>query len=261
MVNNYPISINFSSLKTQNFEFTVYRKKKEENEEKKGFDFYIQQRRLPINLDNQADLSDYWVSYSEQMGFEKYICHSNTNISLTLNYLNTQLVQKCYDAGLRENEDFFIYRDRKGDIYNENIVKVYFVNQSYLAGKQCVWLKAGYLEVGESFGFYSDFQFKKTKDFTDFKQVQKLSLSLNNYGYSNINYYANRYEQLIKFAKIFYSKIFLNSILDFGKQEDIENVVLNSKVYLFKDEAKGANAIDLKKLKPYKSIESRVKIY
>jgi|GEM_PF-2548827 hypothetical protein len=253
------IAINFSPLKMQNFKIKAFRRIKQYGELKEDFFFPVQQRELPILLSVLGSKEDYWITFDIQEGFEEFTCESTTNIGLTLSYLNNEILKKCKLTALLPEEEYFILKER---INNTNkIEKIYFVNSIDSSGKQCVWVKAGYLEVTKQFGFYTDFQFKKSKDSKNYIQIQKLSLSLDNHGRSNTNFYTDRYEQLKKFAATYYKRVFHKTSLEFSSLQELNVNILQNKIYQFKNKKEGNLASDLKIHKPYEGVSYETKIY
>jgi ribosomal protein S17 len=253
------IAVNFSPLKQQEFNFSIFRKIKADSEKKDIFNFSVQQRQLPIDLSKPEQKQDYWIVFEKREDFVEFSCSQNTNIALTISFLNIELENKCKNAALVLENNFFI--SKKNTDNSPKINKIYFVNQIYNSGKQCIWFKAEYLEIKNEFGFYSDFQFIKNKESRNFHEIQKLSLSLNSKGYANTAFHTDRYEQLKKFATLYYKKIFYDTILDFSGQQEIENTFLENKIYQFKNNKEGGLASDLKKEYPFASITIPSKIY
>lgn len=262
MTENNRLAINFSPLKIQDFSFKAYRKEKKQEETKDNFEFLVHHRTLPIELsDDESKKNEYWVIFTPREEFDEFLCNSFTNINVTKDYLTLQLVNRCEELNLQIDIDYFVQKNKIGGGRSESIERIYFINASHNAGKQCVWLKADFLEVSQEFGFYSDFRFRTSRGFNNFKEIQKLSLSLNQYGGQNTDFYSDRYKQLIKFSEKFYIRVFQQTVFDFSKQKLLDNTILATKTFVFANETEGKVANEMKQKGPFQSIFEKVKIY
>lgn len=246
------IAINFSQLKNQEFEFTVYRKARPNNDSKEKFPF-ARERKLP---GKDGAYASFWVSYAPGEGFEPYVCSSHTNIDLTKSYLLEQLISRCKEV-LGKND--FIVEGISVDKSSEPR-RVYFVLDNFSEGKQVVWVEPYYLKIEQKIGFLFDFKFLNNVHGVSGKVLQ-LSLSLNVQGQVNKTFYADRYNKLKSFAHTFYGRVFRDTLLDFDGNEMLECKSLSNKYYI----VGGNNEVDypqkLRTFGPFGEIKKECTIY
>jgi hypothetical protein len=255
------ISLNFFPLTQQEFTFVVYRKPYEEGTKKEIFPD-CSRRRLPNQaIDNQEPGSiyiDYWVCFKPLNGFEKFICHSKLNNALTVDFLYFLLKEKC-NQHLNKNE-FILPRGFRTKW-------VMFVLQNFSEGNQTVWLEPYYLKIDHKFGFLIDFKFESPSGSIPNRRTLQLSLSLDQEGKSNRNFYVDRFEQIQKFMQKFYRKIFPLSgdgISLFIDREllYLDAKKLNPKQYVFSNDKKSNSQYSgVKSYGPLEIIKDEPKIY
>ena len=252
------ISINFFPLSSSEFNFTVYRRLYKEGELKTNFPSCTK-RRLPI-VQGSDEWSDYWVKLDKNdlNGFDAFECHSSTNFPLSIEFLYQLLIQKCDNI---QNIDYLLSKD--GFRYHT----IFFSLHKFPEGRQGIWLEPYYLRSAKKIGFLADFKFY-TSNYVPFtKRIQQLSLSLDQYGRSNVNFYMDRYEKLEEFLKQFYPLLFPLHYAD--KEINIERNLfkvksysLRSKNYVFaENKTNKSQFIGVKNNGPLMPILSPVKVY
>lgn len=247
------LALNFSPLKTQNFQFVIYRKLKEIGEKKNSFSFEVSDRALPKNKgSNDAEFPRYWISLSPQEEFTKFEVESLTNPYLTTEYLFSNLKNRCNKV--LNSKDFYL-----DDSTFSNKVK--FVINTLNEGNQIVWVEPFYLKETKNLGFLIDFKFDKKKEQPFNKKVQRLSLSLNSENRWNKSIYADKYSFVRDFAKLYYKKVFKNTNLDFETNELLPVSYLKKKCYLLSDNKEVFSQYKLKDFGVYKQIEDPIDIY
>ncbi len=254
------VSLNFFPLDCQEFEFTVYRRRYEEHE-RSASNPGLSRYRLPDgSLDDHGKLLyfDYWVSFNEQAGLERYTCSQYTNNSLTCSYLFELLKSKC-EATLHEPRDYSVstrkFRSRRIEFTIEITPGV---------GRQIVWLEPYFLKTRQLYGFLVDFSFNEFKENTDTLAAKKLSLSLNKSGGSNRDYYSDRYDKIREFVRKYQSRVFAltdnMSLATLFSKVDADT--LETKRYIFSGgSSKASQFTGIRDIGPLRSAESAHKIY
>ncbi|MBW7943594.1 MAG: hypothetical protein H3C64_14710, partial [Candidatus Kuenenia stuttgartiensis] len=251
------IALSFFPLSSSEFKFVVYRHLCVQGDKKVDFPTCTK-RRLPINNDSN-EYADYWVSLEKDKleGFESFDCTAFTNIPLSIEFLFYLLKQSCQASQLQnysQGQDTFRH------------YSIFFTLNEFPEGKQGVWLEPYFLKSEGKFGFLADFKFYKTELASFGKRVQQLSLSLDEYGRSNTNFYLDRYEKLKEFTQQFHSRLF-----PLRYQEEVIHVekdllLLSSDLLKFKTYVFARNSTDrsqfvgLKANGPLTSISTPVKV-
>ncbi len=229
------IALNFFPLYESDFEFTIYRRLYAGGEEKSDFPTCTR-RRLPISKDSE-DYSEYWVTLEgkDLHGFEAFECSSFTNFPLTIEFL-FQLLSKSCDSNLLQDyslgKDAFRYHT------------ILFTLHEFSEGKQGIWLEPYYLKSARKFGFLADFKFYINEGVPFTKRIQQLSLSLDESGRSNTNFYADRYEKLKEFTQRFHGKLFPLRYSDREIHVEKSLLLLNSDSLRFKTYVFANNSTD-----------------
>lgn len=224
----YPsLRLNFLPLSVQSFTFQIYRKVcSSPDEERPEDDIY--RYSLPVHADDQVR-AQFWTTFEPYSDYEAFSCSPDTNRPLTIRYLSyllltsvrANLQAKDYDIEeikFRHGLDIIVSRGPKG------------------TGR--IWLESTYLAPNAKYGFLIDFHFRKYPEMPFDREVQQLSLSLDHQGYSNKDFYADKYRKLQEFRNTYESLIFSNS-LPAGSLEieaELETVVgsrLESRRYVF----------------------------
>jgi hypothetical protein len=194
MIKNGMIKINFFPLQNQVFDFKIYRMQVPTGSEinLKSFDFSVRKYKLP--RDQQMEYLSYFTAFIQRDGFNLYISKSTDNNDLTIHYLFTKLEEIC-----KENNIEYIQK-----IKYEKRIDVVINKSSY--GKGVVSIIPSF--KGTKFGFIMDYHFSLNDGVKFDKQVQILSLSLNEEGRQNSDYYRNKYDKIFEFVNSYWDKLF-----------------------------------------------------
>lgn len=201
------ISLNHFLCSPQRFEARLFRREKNEITNPYDSD-EVRMYRLPSSpgLPNQTDpqggeYREYWVSLSNLEGMSPFQYKSHHNIYLTKFVLYKKLLDHVRNTLDSESYELGGGRFR---------LRINFVLNEKGPGIQTVWLEPYFLRHGDNrgFGFLVDFKFLLNEDADFTKEVQRLSLSLDNQYQENTNFYQDRYEMLQRFINIYYNKIF-----------------------------------------------------
>lgn len=252
------IALSFLPLSNSDFEFVVYRRSYVHGEQKADYPTSTR-RRLPISKGSDEWL-EYWVKLDDKdnQGYESFECNSSTNLPLTIEFLFHLLYQRCQSNQLEDyilNKDAFRYHT------------IFFSLYKLPEGEQGVWLEPYYLKSVRKFGFLADFRFHKNDNVPLTKRTQQLSLSLDENGKSNTNFYLAKYEKLKEFLHRFHSKLFP---LHYGQKEInvdqnflvIDSSLLRFKTYVFAhDSVDKSQFMGVKNKGPLTPITSPVKVY
>lgn len=220
--------LNFFPLSDQSFKFKVWRKEGASHDGGKASDdLYL--NSLPVDNISQARKT-YWISFASRDGFEEFSCTANYNNRLAQHYLFKLLVEKS--KSVLSEEEFFLPKSP----FKKN---VFFVLKKHPQGKEVVWLEPYYLNPSRKLGFLADFKFSKEPEVLFSKDVQRLSLSLDDNFRSNRNFYIDRYQRISDFLKRYKDRIFPlgsdgGSGIDIAASlEPVEIKSLESKQYVF----------------------------
>lgn len=246
------IKLNFLPLENQDITIEIYRKEIEGTSDKNtGFKFY----RLPKNIDDDG-WTNYYISLTPVQDFELYEYVFSLNKYLTKWYLfqifKSQLSKKHYDL------EFEFYEKGK-------IEEIQFVFKKYKEGRQIITLSSYFLEIENKFGFLIEFSFKRNPNTLFNKDVQKLSLSLDNRYRSNRNYYYDKYKIIDTFLTEDFAKI---NTLHFGNQsskiinkmQQISSKNLDKKKYIFaNNRISESQFLGIKNYGPYEKVKYDIK--
>ena len=250
---DYKILLNFISLKNQDFEFTIYRKEnKGEKKEEIGNDIYF--NTLPFK-ENSEERKNYWISFSQKEGFEKFVCKPEYNIKVAKHYLYYCLMNQVKNK-LDKNKYYIPpYKFRK---------IIYLILKNHPEGEECLLVSPYYLKAYKKLGFLIDFKFRKKRNQEFNRKVQQLSLSLDKNFKSNSNYHIDKYSRLEEFKTKFYSKIFPlqfdNNNLELESTFiSISAATLKTKTYIVgNSNESNSQFIGIKNYGPYKSLEKPI---
>lgn len=258
---NYLIDLNFLSLTSQNFEFRIYRKQREESEQGGNSDWY--RGSLPIssktNESQEAPRANYWISLNQEKGFEAFQCHCRDNHFLTKYVLQYALETQLALANLS-------YERSKTRFERAIRLKI----KEHPEGWEVILLEPYYLSVAEKFGFLVNFEFRKRESVLFSKRVQQLSLSLDEYGKSNSNFYVDRLKKVQAFVthilgrdRIFPLQGNLQQEIDIERSfYPVEAKELSPRTYIFGREREGQTQFTgLRQFGPLKPVDSPVHFY
>lgn len=232
-MNNKSIALNFLPVKSDNFSFTVYRKKfaGEKKEDLSG-GFALTRNSLPIMSGNSDMRNEYWISFEPKNGFEKFESKPEYNNKLTQKWLFFLLTKKLEKLGA----DAKLKYEKREEFRK----RLFFILEKYKEGNQTIWIEPYYLKSAKKFGFLIDFKFNKNPDALFTRKIQQLSLSLDKNFRSNRNFYIDRYNKVRNFIDNYFSDLFPlrfnNESIDVEKEFfSIDGDALDTKKYIFAD--------------------------
>jgi len=224
------IKLNFYPITPQEFEFKVWRMKYQQGER---IDVDFHRNKLPINgcINKDSEYSNYWVSFEQKEGFEEFICKQDCNNKLTQHFLFYLLHQKIKTSLIQKE---YILPD---DTFRKEL---FFVLKEHHQGKETVGLEPYFLQPNKVFGFLMNFEFRKDSNVSFSREIQKLSLSLDNAYRSNRNFYIDKNQKIQEFFNKFKDKVFP---LDLGNRNidisetpsELLTANLETKKYVFRD--------------------------
>jgi hypothetical protein len=221
------LRLNFLALKNQEFSYHVYRKACSSPDEQRA-DENVYRYSLPVQIESE-ERADYWVSFTQRDGFQAYDCTPDTNRRLSVRYLCyllTQSVQANLEADGYDLEEVTF---RQGlDVIIAHHTK----------GTERIWIEPCYLAPAHKFGFLVDFHFRTNNKLSFDREVQRLSLSLDRQGYSNKDFYADKYRKIQEFLKgsgnSVFSAVFETDTLEINfDMEAVESSRLNPRRFVF----------------------------
>lgn len=243
MMNENNIMLNYVQLINSNFSFNIYRRSYDISLKDKGY------YKCKLPTIDRKDCDEYAVVFDEQADCTSFLCSSYDNINLTKKWLMNELIKKlkceCTDT------EYFIG--------THLIPNISFVISKHKAGKCLIKLEPYYLEYNNSFGFIIDYKFQPNKGFEKSREEKILSLSIDQYGNKNKNFYADKYKYISSFIKGIMTNIFpivLEGIsIDITKAlSEITPFILNEKKYIFQKGEHNVQFQGIKELKPFASI-------
>jgi len=187
---DYSVALNFLALTTQEFWFTVYRKRCDDARTNVKPDWY--RGSLPIESGSSENLQGrrefYWISLEPVDEFDSFYCWCRDN-----NFLTKYVLQKALKTRLALTNLQYDVSTKRFE------TAIRFKVKEYPEGYEVIRLEPYYLSVASRFGFRIDFEFQKNEkvDFT--RKIQRLSLSLDENYKSNRNFYVDRYAKVKTF--------------------------------------------------------------
>jgi hypothetical protein len=173
-----PIRLNFVPLSTHAISSLIWRRPLPPNTPKpEGAMCYT----LPI-AEGADKRATYIIRLTQESGYEAWEFTDIQNRQLALRYIFELLA--CQTEERRRANCFSIHRGFQRGI-------AYTVRNTPL-GQQQIWLEPYYLSVNKQYGFLIDFHFKKADGVPYNRDVQRLSLSLDDHFRSNKNAYIDR---------------------------------------------------------------------
>jgi len=256
------IALNFFPLSQQDFSFSVYRVKYQQEKKSEGFAACFKHKLPQIPLAEIADgemlYADYWVSFVQDSEFEAYLCQPRTNDHLTVAFLFEVLKKNCKEV-LAPSE--YLIEDRF-------VRRIGFVLRQHREGNETVWLEPYFLRASKTFGFLADFEFRKYSEEPFNKKIQYLSLSLDRNFRENKNFYVDRFEKLQLFVRSFHSKLFplrysdRHSIDINTTLSRLDAPTLSMKRYIFANDKKANSQFTgIKECGPLRSVKDDVLLY
>lgn len=247
------IKLNFIKLKNIGLTLTVYRKEYE----------VVEQLTEGIHIFNLKDENEkfvqYFISFTELEGYSKYQCGLNENNDLSKRYL-FELVSKK----LATTADFGYPYKIKSSGFTQVIE---FIHQKTECGNQVVTLTPYLLKATNRFGFLIDFKFNQNPDVQFNREIQRLSLSLDNNYRSNKNFYSDKYKVVTNTLNTCIKSILPietdTQVVDFDLElEPIHSHKLNKKTYILANEKEANSQFHgIKNYGVYKKVDSVDIIY
>jgi hypothetical protein len=222
MATNF-LKTNFFSLQNQDFKIPIYKKLCIEQETKKDFSFSVKKFAL-LNTDNDTEREQYWITFDKHDNFLKSEISSLEHRYLTLLYIFLLIEIKLKSLNIPY---------QIGDKFMEVIDII--IDESEL-GKESICIKPTY--QNKKFGILLDYHFFKRMEIPHSISVQKKSLSLDQSGQANKNYYIDKFKKIDHFVTTYFNKIFTpldeNGLIEFSSNmENIESHKLETKRYVF----------------------------
>lgn len=217
------ITINFFPLENQDFIIPIYKKNCSNQETKKGFSFPV--KVFLLSSDNSSDEKEkYFITFDKQDNFLETKISSSENRNLTIWYLSYLIKRKC---------DALHFNFKVGDDFL-NVID-FIIEESEL-GQESICIFPSY--QNKKIGIILDYHFFINKNIPYSIEMQKKSLSLDNEGRSNRNYYSDKHNKTKRFLASFFDKIFKpldenSKIIFSNKMENIECDKLKIKNYIF----------------------------
>ena len=188
------IALNFFPVLSEDFAVTLYRMPFVETARPSSGDEQAVRRMLEVD----GERSLYWTLFQQAPGSTKFECPASYNVYATLDALRLALIESCRDR--LESVDFSISQGIRP--------RVEIVVERFTEGTRVVSIEPYYLRQHSKFGFLADFRFRPQEEYRGTTRARQLSLSLDSRGGSNQNHYADRYSQIMSFARSFLHRIF-----------------------------------------------------
>ncbi len=248
------IALNFLPLNSQDFSFTIYKKKWQPTDERpaKNIRYYS----LPEG-DEDENWSKHWIAYEPVQGFEEFICPCDLNSFITVEYL------------YRHTLDFISanHSDRSLEVNDKfNPRRIHLIFEKHSLGTQSVWIEPYYLKANQEFGFLADFHFHSKKIGPLSKEELRLSYSLNQYYRANTNYHQNKYEAISNVISSVLQNISIQAqeqdITVSTKFRKIHSDFLQVKEYNFGNNVRGNSQFNgLKNNPPFQELQKEVHFF
>ena len=188
------IALNFFPLATEQFSITVYCLPYIERERPRVGDEEAIRRRLNVG----GNCEPYWTLFQSMEDSTKVVCEPFDDIYVTIDALRLALIYSC-----RKKLERDCFRVIEGFRRHVEIVI-----STYPEGSQVVSLEPYLLRSRGQFGFLAEFRFRPNEEHRGTRRSLQLSLSLDRHGKQNLNYYADRYSQLVDYVAKFHERIF-----------------------------------------------------
>jgi len=252
------IKLNFLAIKPQKFNFTIWRRIFNQSEKDKQMKQRFYKTRLPKEYSDEQYL-DYLVSFKPEPEFEEFLSNSNLNNQLTLRFLFESIFEKIKNGFNNEEYEFKMKFGCE--------IKLFFKGNQF--GKEYISIQPYFLKSQGIFGLIIDFGFKKNLNIPFNREIQRLSLSLDNKYQSNCNYYLDKHDKIKLLFSQIQTKIF--PIIIFDKiyltiNSEFENLlyidILHQKNYIFSEKKLHNSQYNgLLNYGPYSNLSQPLKIY
>ena len=248
------IKLNFLPLEQSKFTFKVWRKIFTNIPKPDG----VQKRSLPKNNNNE-ERENYWVSFEQKEGYEEFLCKSEYNNYLNIDYIFHLLKIKT-KKNFSENENIIEEKIRK---------RIYFVLKHHEYGDETVWLEPYYFYPERIFGFLINYKFRVTDPKNkNMREVLRLSLSLDKNYRSNRNYYLDKFDKIQTFLKNFKDRVFpleddFQNLISINTNfQELNTKQLTSKEFIFANQQKSPSQFKgISSFGPLKELENSVTFF
>lgn len=224
---------NILTLENSDFNFSVFAKEYSQFEKNENIYFTI------IN-----DIK-YGISLSAINGFEKKEFSSYDNTELTKWYLFNLIIDNC-----KKN-------DLKFKLFTNFTKSIDIITKQDSIGAEIISIVPTYLNIHKKFGFIINYHFKKNDNVSFSIEIQKRSLSLDQNGNENKNYYIDKNLKITHFINQYFDKIFSLNNINLNKIfEKICSSRLDTKKYQFGNKQLDISQFQgIKKYGPYLPID------
>lgn len=217
------IAINFFPLEKQNFIIPTYKRICSNQESKRAFQFPVKIFSLSTGNSNK-ERSMNFITFDQQNGFVYSEISSLDNRNLTIWYLSYLITKKCKNIN---------FPHKIGDNFL-NVIDLLIEENEW--GQESICIIPSY--QNRKYGITIDYHFFKNKNISFSVEVQKKSLSLDQEGRSNRNYYSDKYDKIKRFLVSHFDNIFRplddeNKIIFSNQMDNVDCNKLNTKNYIF----------------------------
>jgi len=251
----YSVYLNFLPFASELPDYVVYRRLREDPQERRRSDGKIRAYSLPRDSANTEDRGQYWVSLEACAGFEECRISPSFNHDLT-KWVLFQCLRASAEKQLKPQE---VVVSERG-FWDE----VRFPLRLHEEGQEELIVQPYFLRATRCFGFLVDFHFRLAEGVQFSRRVQQLSLSLDKNFRRNLDYYVDRISKIKEFVDKRWAV--LGSIVLPGVDEpvtlsrDFQAVPadrLRSREYVFADDKVSRSQFNgLKNHGPLKPLES-----
>ena len=188
------ISLNFYPLRDSDFSIIVHCEDYNEAT-RPQFDGEMAKFR---NLQTGSQRHEYWTMLREFPGSKAVQCDALNNVGVGIDALREALFVRCKEE-LAADQFHTAGKFRP---------RIEIVIGEFPEGRQVMSIEPYFQRNIQKFGFLLDFRFHPVAPNIDSIPAQKLSLSLDEDGKSNKDYYADRWIQNVRFVGTYFPKIF-----------------------------------------------------
>jgi hypothetical protein len=192
VADDYRIHLNFLPVAGDIPEFRIYRKVRLKSQEERPPGDDIHCYSLPKT---QADLEDrdtYWVSYESTSGFDPFRVRAVFNQHLTTWALFRGIAEQCKEK--LQSADYWL---SGGGFWRE----IHFNMRPHDEGVEQLIIQPYQMRALGIFGLVADFHFRKNPEVSFSRDVQRLSLSLDERFRRNLDLYVDRFAKIVEFLK------------------------------------------------------------
>jgi hypothetical protein len=200
--------------------------------------------------------TNYIVSFKPKDGFEEYRLSSFDHIGLTKKLLLLKVLESL--SSIFTTYSYTHYKRLTDE-------QIEFTIEEFAEGKKVIFLTPYFFEEQNRFGFLVDFKFVKNEEMAFNKQIQRLSLSLDDNFRSNKNYYSDKFHLIQNFINTSsgdWSQITIDEqqVINISKTlSDVPSFLLGKKEYLFNINNTAYSQFQgIRNYGPYKRIEDAV---